>query len=46
MVLCVVSRGMVSGSLLARQALPAHDVTQNPAAPATQTSSLYQTSSL
>jgi hypothetical protein len=38
MVLRVVSRGMVSGRLLACQALPAHDVTQNPAAPATETS--------
>jgi hypothetical protein len=40
MVLRVVSRGMAAGRLLARQALPAHDVTQNPAAPATETSFL------
>ena len=40
MVLRVVSRGMVSGRLLARQALPAHEETQNPAAPATETSYL------
>jgi hypothetical protein len=39
-VLGVALRGVVSGSLLARQALPAHDVTQNPAAPATETSFL------